>query len=434
VSLGFRQESVYGDVDCISHTTQLATLGSFSFNDRAKELSEGKMFFYGCAAVGLTVTFLVWWYIPILAVKRFNLTNGKERAELEDDYRKTISQAIGAIAVIATFVWTFVKDRETISQTREQLDNQAKQFSEQQKQAANQFANQQFIAAAALLKESAVGTRMAGLYSIEQIAKSQPEYRVPSAYAALGFIKSPVSLPHKDDKDTEWSPIGADTQSAIGVLASLNGDHRISVDLQGAYLVRGNFVCSQICTAFTGANFQNARLYGANLSSLNLTGAKFDGSYMADWEAYADKWKTLSPDDYENTRQDYVVNFNNSMMINTGFDHVNMGGVTFENACLAGARFWLADLSRATFKGASLGNNAGCDFSGKKAHFYQATLIDAEFDGVDVGGVNFGHANLSGTNFTKALNVETAVFDGACGDDRTKFPASTGIAIAKCRK
>lgn len=147
------------------------------------------MFFW--VATGGLSAFLVWWIAPILIVRRFTLANDKERADLEDGYRKTMGQAIGAIAVIATFGWTLIKDRETIAQTRAQLNNQTLQFSEAQQQARNQFANQQFVAAAGLLNQTAVGTHIAGLYAMQQIAEGQPEhYLVPATRSIIGFIKS----------------------------------------------------------------------------------------------------------------------------------------------------------------------------------------------------------------------------------------------------
>jgi uncharacterized protein YjbI with pentapeptide repeats len=386
--------------------------------------------------IGGLGAFLVWWIAPILVVRRFTLANDKERADLEDSYRKTMGQAIGAIAVIATFVWTLTKDRETIAQTSTQLNNQTLQFSETQKQARNQFANQQFIAAAGLLNQTAVSTHIAGLYAMQQIAENQPDqYLVPVTHSVIGFIKSSTAVIDKKPNQ-DWSPVSPDTQSAISLLATLNRDigHHIDVDLHGVYLVQSDFACPKPCSAFTGANFQGAKLYAANLGGLDLTGVKFDGSFMADWEAYGEKWNGLQTEDYENTRQDYVVNFDNSNLTNVGFDHVNMGGAMLENTCLAAARFWAADLSRASFKKANLGGSPECNFRGKKAHFYQATLIEANFDEVDLADVNFAMTTLPKADFSKAINVEKASFDGACGDDKTKFPLSVKITLTQCPK
>jgi uncharacterized protein YjbI with pentapeptide repeats len=71
-----------------------------------------------------------------------------------------------------------------------------------------------------------------------------------------------------------------------------------------------------------------------------------------------------------------------------------------------------------------------CDPKGRKAHFYEATLIDANFEGADVSGVSFEKAILTRTHFAKALNVEKAKFAGACGND-TEFPPTSQIMLPR---
>jgi len=146
--------------------------------------------------VGLFAAFLVWWFVPPYVVNRFGITDTKDKADVTDNYRKTLGQALGAIALIATFAWTFYKDRETIDLSRAQFKTQTDQFLEQQQQARDQFVNQQFIAASGLLKEKSVSTRIAALYAIEQIAESKEasdgrnRYLIPAIRAAIGFIMS----------------------------------------------------------------------------------------------------------------------------------------------------------------------------------------------------------------------------------------------------
>ena len=62
----------------------------------------------------LVLALLIWALAPIWIVKRFSITEPRERADVEDNYRKTVGQAIGAVALIVTFAWTFYKDREAI--------------------------------------------------------------------------------------------------------------------------------------------------------------------------------------------------------------------------------------------------------------------------------------------------------------------------------
>jgi uncharacterized protein YjbI with pentapeptide repeats len=385
------------------------------------------------AIIILGAAFLVWLEAPIYAIKRFNFANDKEKSEAEDSYRKTIGQAIGAIAVIATFAWTFIKDSDTIEQAHKQFAAQNDQFKEQQDQARRQFANQQFIAAATLLKDDSVGPRVARIYGLRQVAADQKDYLSPAIYAALGFIKRPGSKQPAYSKDTGWPSVHADTQSAIELVAKLDSDRTVKINFDEAYLVRADFSIEPNTNAFKGGSFQGATLYGSNFSGIELTGAKFNGSYMTDWEAYGDRWDWVKANaqEYANTRLHYVMNFTEAQLVEAGFDNTNVGGGIFDGACLSEAKFWKSDLSRASFKGASLGKTASCEPKGGKAHFFEATLIDANFDGVDVGEVSFEGANLTRTHFRKALNVDHAKFGGACGDG-TEFPSSVQIRLAKC--
>ncbi|WP_426529494.1 pentapeptide repeat-containing protein [Bradyrhizobium sp. McL0615] len=381
--------------------------------------------------------YLVWWFVPPRVVGRLDITNTKDRADVTDNYRKTIGQALGAIVLIVTFAWTFYKDRETIDLSRAQLKAQADQFFEQQLQTRDQFVNQQFIAASGLLKEKSVGTRIAGLYAIEQIAETKQasdgrnRYLIPAIRAAIGFIMSSGDVGQSGNPIDRKIP--ADVQSAISILASLNMSRQLDVDLRKSYLVGGDFRRANT-KAFVVANFQGARLYGANMSGLDLTSAKFDGSYMADWEAYGAEWdaKLSDLEDYENTRQDYTIDFTGAILNDAGFDNVRMGGASLKGACLAGARFYNTDLSRAHFQNANLGNTASCDFKGKKAHFYKAKLIDADFSGVDVAEVNFEKTNLAKARFLKAINVDRAIFTGACVDEKTELSPSISNKLERC--
>lgn len=380
--------------------------------------------------VCLIIALLAWSIAPIFIVTRFNITNPKEKADVEDNYRKTIGQALGAVALIATFAWTFYKDREAINLSGMQFNAQTNQFKLQQDQARDQFTNQQFIAAAGLLKEGSVSTRIAGLYAIEQIAEvKQPndaknQYLIPAIRAAIGFVKNPIN-PKQDGQ-----PIAADIQSAITILGHLNENQLIDVDLHGTDLVDGDFK-SASSKAFARSDFQGARLYGVDMSGLDLTNAKFGGSYMADWEAYGPAWEPTT-ETYEGTRKQFTVNFENSRLVDTNFDHVGMGGVSLIKTCLAGASFYSTDLSRALLQNADLGGSASCTSNNNKAYFYKATLIKANFEDVDVDGVSFANANLSNAVFTKAKNVDKAIFTGACADEKPAFPSSFDITLGPC--
>jgi uncharacterized protein YjbI with pentapeptide repeats len=138
---------------------------------------------------------------------------------------------------------------------------------------------------------------------------------------------------------------------------------------------------------------------------------------VAEWDLVKDNREA-----YDNTSGEHVVNFSRSTLRNAGFQNLNVGGAILDGACLQGAEFYSVNLSRAFLQRAKLGGTTDCAGE-RKAHFFESTLIEADFLEVDVGGVNFDCTDLSGAKFEKALNVDKASFKKVCKDERTTFPA-----------
>lgn len=395
---------------------------------------------------------LAWWKIPILALRSTVITEPKDRRELEDAYRKTLAQIFAGFAVLLTFGWTLYKDRESLDQTRQQLASQQKQLDSQQEQmksqqdqfgiqykhSVTQISNQLFFDASKLLKrDESDATRSAALFALARIPGLRPEYLDSVIDTVVAFIKGGTKV------GTEFSeplrlPVGSDVQTAIIVLRGLRSSYHKTLDLSDAHLTRTNFSGSLPSDAFEGANLENAALYGVDLSELNLKGTKFNGSRIADWEAYKD-WSCDTPEDirYLNVKHRYIAKFSGSILVDAGFDNAWVGGADFSNACLAGAKFWKTDLSRANFSSAKFGKHGDCGINmpeHHKAHFLEATLLDAVFNDADISGVSFHGAKLSGADFRSAKNANPESFVEACHDlDRpAKFSSDVSISLKPC--
>jgi uncharacterized protein YjbI with pentapeptide repeats len=156
---------------------------------------------------------------------------------------------------------------------------------------------------------------------------------------------------------------------------------------------------------------------------------------MADWDAHrADEYGAPWTEDVPSTefykyfRDLFTVNFSEAVLVNAGFDNVKMGGVNFAEAQLAGSTFARADLSRARFTGSKLHpwvkstNTFDKSDPRQFAEFRQAVLICANFDGVDLERIAFVEANLTATDFSKAINADKAIATKACSNDHSLIP------------
>ena len=362
----------------------------------------------------LAVFFILACYtIPQWLTQSYAFATAKEKADAVDANRKTLAQVLGGIAILATFTWTVWKDGQTLDQGKLQL------------------ANQQFVEGAKLLKESDVGASAAGVHALSQVAIARPEFEPLVTDTLVSFIKSgqPQKAQNHDPfPDGAPATIPANVQAAIAVLASRPQNDGSQIDLYGAYLVRAKFSVAARSrpAAFRSANFRAAILHGAEFRDLDLSNAKFDGSFMADWMAYDPRWTEATPQDSnysDSLKHLFTVNFENANLTNAGFDNAMMGGANLKRANLKEASFWRTDLSRADLtKAVNL------------PVFDGVILTDAIFTGTDLAGIAFKGAKLHGTNFKGARNVNLAVFNDVCSDRDPLFDPGIDKKFPQCPK
>ena len=365
-------------------------------------------------AICLAAVFILACYtIPQWLTQSYSFATAKEKADAVDAYRKTLAQVLGGFAIIVTFAWTVLKDGQTLDQSRLQL------------------ANQQFVEGAKLLKESNVGASTAGVHALGQVAKAR-EFEPLVTNSLVSFIKSgqpQKAQNHQAFPDGVPATIPANVQAAIAVLASRPQNDGSQIDLYGAYLVRAKFSVADRSrlAAFRGANFRAAILHGAEFRDLDLSNSKFDGSHMADWEAYDPAWTEATPQDFDyrdKVKHLFTVNFEKANLTKAGFDNAMMGGANLKGAILKESSFWQTNLSRADLTNAV-----------NLPVFDGVILTDAIFEGTDLAGIKFcGGAELHGTNFKGARNVNLAVFDNVCSDRDPLFDPGVDKKFPPCPK
>jgi hypothetical protein len=116
----------------------------------------------------------LWWRLPKWQVDRLALKirDPKARADVEDNFRKTVVQTIGAAAVLigAGFaLFQFLQQQQT-SQT---------QFREQQKAAQNLMISNQVSKGFEQLASDKIAMRLGGIYALEGVMNTSEQYHGP---------------------------------------------------------------------------------------------------------------------------------------------------------------------------------------------------------------------------------------------------------------
>jgi uncharacterized protein YjbI with pentapeptide repeats len=227
-------------------------------------------------AAGLAV-----WLIPRRQRARWESAGvmGKELAELENSSRSTLVQLVGGVALILTFVATWLQ----ISDAREASERTLRLTAAQQEA-------DRFTRAVEQLGSSQPELRLGGIYGLQTAARDTPRRRATVAQLMLAYLRTnrPVREHRKISDleervnfvrvvgnspcDSAIEPPLPDTQAALAVLVSIPRSARPRLDLTGVDLsaVRMN-----------GADLRGAILRGASLLGARLSNTKLDGAFLS---------------------------------------------------------------------------------------------------------------------------------------------------------
>jgi uncharacterized protein YjbI with pentapeptide repeats len=327
--------------------------------------------------VSVIAALAFWWWWPKWQVNRLALEirDPKARADVEDNFRRTVGQLLGGAAVLFGAWFAFLQ----FSQQQQTAQSEIKQ---QQQAARDLLIGNQVSKGFEQLADDKIAMRLGGIYALEGVmnASERPEqYRGPVLEMLCAFVREYTI------GKTVFEKPAIDIQAALTVIGRRKGQEPpdlAKANLPGANLSGANLTGADLDSAnlnsayLSGANLSGANLLGANLSGASLTGAKL-------------------------SRVDL-----------TG---ANLTSANLGLADLNGAYLSSADLSGANLSGANL---RGADLTG-------ANLRSANLRGADLTGAYLIRADLTG-----AKNLIQTQLNEACGNNETGPPE--GLALKPC--
>ena len=174
------------------------------------------------ALLVLVAIWWLWWRLPLRQVRSIQAHDPKDRAEVEDNFRKTVGQALVGAALLIGALVAYL------------------QFSQQQRSALDLLVSTQVQKGFEQLSGKEMVIRLGGIYALEAAMNSSPAYHQPVLEALCAFVSdSTIGI-------NVASPPATDVQAVITVIG------RRSEGL--------GFV-----------DLSRAKIPGANLSSTNLS-------------------------------------------------------------------------------------------------------------------------------------------------------------------
>jgi uncharacterized protein YjbI with pentapeptide repeats len=357
---------------------------------------------------------------------RFAIRDAKARADVEDNFRKTIGQLLGGAAVLMGACFAYV------------------QFHQQQQAAHDVLISNQVAKGFELLghkDKDEVRLRLGGIYALEGVMNASDQYHQPVLETLCAFVRD-------QPQTSNDAPPATDIQAALTVIGRRKPGLG-EVDLSGAHIVKASLIGADL----SHADLSHAHLGGADLSHADLRGADLSHADLsqADLSRASLFHAHLSGADLSIAILRHAI-LSGADLSGTDLSVADLSGADLSGANLSGAKLSGdlsgANLSRADLGGADLGDaDASIDLSGANlshahlggagAHLSGANLSGANLGGADLGDVDLSRANLSGANLggahlsdvdlSRAINLNQDQLDTACGDENTTLDSPLTI-------
>jgi uncharacterized protein YjbI with pentapeptide repeats len=353
----------------------------------------------------------LWWRLPKRQVERLRMTirDPKARADVEDNFRKTITQLFGGIVVLFGGAAALIGAGLAYYGTQQTLRINADQARRSEQAARDLLISNQASKGFEQLGSDKIVVRLGGIYALEGVMNTSPQYHRPVLEALCAFIR--------DGTKTEMGngPPPTDIQAALTVIGrraavkrDLQPDIPISVGMVAAIetdplnLARARIPKSDL----SGTNFRGAELSDANLSGADLSDAALTYADLANADL---RGANLSDATSANVPElGSGTDLTGAYLASANLSDANLSGADFTHAGLENAVLARANLTHAVLVG--------------------AYLVHANLSNADLADAKLSNATLNDANLSRA-NVSQQQLDSACG---TNVKLDPGLTIKRC--
>jgi Pentapeptide repeats (8 copies) len=275
----------------------------------------------------------LWWRLPKCQVDRLALKirDPKARADIEDNFRKTVGQALGGAAVLIGAGFALF------------------QFIQQQKAAHDLLISNQVSKGFEQLASDKIVMRLGGIYALEGVMNTSEQYHGSVLEGLCAFVRE------TSGGNTKKPTTDGQAESNGGKPEKV-GREEPTTDVQAALTVIGRRAAGpgQVDlgqVSIPRAMLNNANLSGADLSDANQSGAililaNLSGAILSD--ADLSGATTLIDADLTDA------NLSRAFLIRANLTDANLRGANLERADLTDATLSRANLSGANLSGANL--------------------------------------------------------------------------------
>ncbi len=306
------------------------------------------------AASALIGCGLILWFVPRwqVAANKANGIAGKDLADLEDAYRRTLTQVLGGVAV-AIGIWFTWNNLVIAQRTLEQSERRA--TAEMFSRAVEQ------LSASNADGGPRIEARLGGIFTLKQIGTTNPEYFQPVVSLFNAYL-------HSNGTVVGSESVNANRPSREDIFATFEalGDSDFLVRSIDEF---GQEVIHQPWLMVPKIVIRGRRLNHLAFSTASIPEADFSHS----------KFEHVS--------------FTYSVLHHAKFEGIKVGGNRLN------LDFTYCDLSDASFRGATLSETS----------FNTTHLENADFEGADLRGTKFNHVDLSRARGLTCMQIKTAV-------------------------